>query len=53
MPNGLDTDQDRRSVGPGLGPNCLQRLLHVADKKNSPEKFKKEQETNSLKHSDE
>ena len=24
--NGLDPDQDRRSVGPDLGPNCLQRL---------------------------
>ena len=24
--NSLDRDQDRRSVGPGLGPNCLQRL---------------------------
>ena len=24
--NGLDSDQDRRSVGPDLGPNCLQRL---------------------------
>ena len=22
----LDPDQDRRSVGPGLDPNCLQRL---------------------------
>ena len=26
MSNGLDSDQDRRSVGPDLGPNCLQRL---------------------------
>ena len=26
MPNGLDTYQDRRSVGPDLGPNCLQKL---------------------------
>ena len=25
--NGLDPDQDRRSVCPDLGPNCLQRLL--------------------------
>ena len=25
--NGLDSDQDRRSVGPGLGLNCLQRCL--------------------------
>ena len=25
--NGLDPEQDRRSVGPDLGPNCLQRLL--------------------------
>ena len=24
--NGLDPDQDRRSVDPDLGPNCLQRL---------------------------
>ena len=26
MSNSLDPDQDRRSVGPDLGPNCLQRL---------------------------
>ena len=25
-PNGLDLDQDRRSVGPVLGLKCLQRL---------------------------
>ena len=24
--NSLDTDQDRRSVGPDLDPNCSQRL---------------------------
>ena len=24
--NNLDSDQDRHSVGPDLGPNCLQRL---------------------------
>ena len=24
--NGFDPDQDRRSVGPDLDPNCLQRL---------------------------
>ena len=24
--NNLDPDQDRHSVGPDLGPNCLQRL---------------------------
>ena len=24
--NGLDSDQDRHSVGPDLGPNCLQSL---------------------------
>ena len=24
--NGLDPDQDRLSVGPDLGPNCLQSL---------------------------
>ena len=26
MSNGLDPDQDRRSVGHDLGPNCLKRL---------------------------
>ena len=26
MSNGLDQDQNRRSVRPDLGPNCLQRL---------------------------
>ena len=26
VPNGLDLDQDRCSVGPDLGPNFLQRL---------------------------
>ena len=26
MSNGLDPGQDRRYVGPDLGPNCLQRL---------------------------
>ena len=26
MSNGLDLDQDRHSVHPDLGPNCLQRL---------------------------
>ena len=25
--NSLDPDQDLHSVGPDLGPNCLQRLL--------------------------
>ena len=24
--NSLDPDQDKRNVGPDLGPNCLQRL---------------------------
>ena len=24
--NSFDTDQDQHSVGPDLGPNCLQRL---------------------------
>ena len=28
MSNGLDPDQDRHFVGPGLGSNCLQRLLY-------------------------
>ena len=26
MSNVLDPDQDQRSVGPDLGPNCLQTL---------------------------
>ena len=26
VPKGLDPDRDRRSIGPDLGPNCLQRL---------------------------
>ena len=26
MSNGLDPDQVRHSVGPGLDPSCLQRL---------------------------
>ena len=26
MSNNLDPDQDRHSVGPDLGPNCLQWL---------------------------
>ena len=26
MSNGLDPDQDRCSVGPDLGPSCLQML---------------------------
>ena len=34
MSNSLDPDQDRHSVGPDLGPNCLQRLS--ADDKKSP-----------------
>ena len=32
--NSLDTDQDRHSVCPDLGPNCLQRLS--ADDKSPP-----------------
>ena len=32
--NCLDLDQDRHSVGPDLGPNCLQKLS--ADDKKSP-----------------
>ena len=27
--HGLDLGQDRRSVGPDLGPNCFQRLSAV------------------------
>ena len=32
--NNLDPDQDRHSVGPDLGPNCLQRFStdHPGDK---------------------
>ena len=26
VPNGLDSDQARRYLGPDLSPNCLQRL---------------------------
>ena len=32
MSNSLDIDQDRRSVGPDLGPTCLQRLSADAGK---------------------
>ena len=34
MPNDLDPDQDRQSVGPDLGPNCLQTIS--ADNKSHP-----------------
>ena len=34
MLNGIDPDQDGRSVGPVLGPNCLHRLS--AEDKKSP-----------------
>ena len=27
MSNGFNPDQDRRSVGPDLGPNCLQKIF--------------------------
>ena len=30
MSKSLDPDQNRRSVGPDLGPNCLQRLIFHA-----------------------
>ena len=30
--NSLDPDQDRRSVGPDLGPNCLQLQKVAASK---------------------
>ena len=36
--NNLDPDQDRRSVGPDLGPNCLQSLS--ADDKNCSKQVK-------------
>ena len=31
--NGLDPDQDWHSVGPDMGPNCLQTLRLSADNK--------------------
>ena len=37
MSNRLDPDQDQRSVGPDLGPNCLQKLS--ADVKDSDRVF--------------
>ena len=27
MLNGLDPNQDLQAVGPGMGPNCLQKLI--------------------------
>ena len=33
MLKGLDPDQDRHSVGPDLGPSCLQRLSEDAASK--------------------
>ena len=36
MSNGLEPDQDRHSVCPDLGPNCLKRLS--ADDSHKPEK---------------
>ena len=38
MSNGLDPDQDLSSVGPDLGPNCLQCLS--ADDKSCPSQGK-------------
>ena len=32
VPNNLEPDQDRHSVGPDLDPNCLQRFLSADDK---------------------
>ena len=32
--NSLDQDQDRRCVGPDLGPNCLQRLSLACEELN-------------------
>ena len=32
MSNGLDPDQDRHSVDPDLGPNCLHLRLSADDK---------------------
>ena len=31
MSNSLDLDQDRSSVGPDLGPNCLQQTTLVGE----------------------
>ena len=45
--NGLDPDQNRRSVGTDLGPNCLQRL---SGKEKSPlarEEFRYKDYTNN------
>ena len=33
VPNCLDPDQDRHSVGPDLGPNCLQSLKGISRRK--------------------
>ena len=38
MSNDLDLDQDRRSVGSNLGPNCLQ-ILSADDKSMEREKI--------------
>ena len=41
--NSLDPDQDQHSIGPDLGPNCLQRLS--AGKKKSCRKKKRKELT--------
>ena len=33
MSNGLDQDQDQHSVGPDLGPNCLQRQVAASEER--------------------
>ena len=38
--NSLDPDQDRHSVGPDHGPNCLQRLQADDEKSSLHEKSK-------------
>ena len=37
--NDLDSDQDRRSVGPDLGPNCLQPLSADYESRHHEEKL--------------
>ena len=40
MSNGLGPDQDQHSVGPDLGPNCMQRLSAAVKSHDSNERFK-------------
>ena len=38
MSNGLDQDQDRRSVGPDMGPSCFQ-ILHCISRRQNVIRF--------------